>query len=111
MNVRFEEQGTLCVVDLVGELVGESVDQVRRACLERVQAGVNNLILDLSETVLIDSCGLETLLDLADATTLRGGRCVIAAPDAAVRSVLEITRLHERMEIHAGVEQAARLVR
>lgn len=111
MNVRFEEQGTLCVVDLAGEMVGEAVDQVRRACLERVQAGVNNLIIDLSGTVVIDSIGLEALLDLADATTLRGGRCVIAAPDAGVRSVLEITRLHERMEIHVGVEQAARLIR
>ena len=111
MNVRFEEQGTLCVVDLDGELVGESVDQVRRACMERIQSGVNNLILDLTETVMIDSLGLEALLDLADATTLRGGRCVIAAPDAGVRSVLEITRLHERMEIHPGVEQAARLIR
>ncbi len=111
MNVRFEEHGTLCVVDLAGELVGDSVDQVKRACMERVQTGVTDLILDLSETVLIDSMGLETLLDLADATSHKGGRCVIAAPDTGVRSVLEITRLHERMEIHAGVEQAARLIR
>ena len=63
MNVRFDEHGTLCVVTLEGEMVGESVESVRRACVERVQAGVRDLILDLSSIVMVDSSGLEAMLN------------------------------------------------
>ena len=111
MNVRFEEHGTLCVVALEGEMVGESVESVRRACLERLQSGIRDLILDLSSTVLVDSSGLEAMLDLADATNERHGRCMLASPDEGFRSVLQITRLHERLEIHSAVDAAARTIR
>ena len=111
MNVRFDEHGTLCVVTLEGEMVGESVESVRRACLERIQAGVRDLILDLSSIAMVDSSGLEAMLDLADLTNERQGRCMLAAPDEGLRSILEITRLHERLEIHAAVDAAARTLR
>ncbi|MEC8320050.1 MAG: STAS domain-containing protein [Planctomycetota bacterium] len=111
MNVRFDEHGTLCVVTLEGEMVGESVESVRRACLERIQAGVRDLILDLSSIAMVDSSGLEAMLDLADLTTERQGRCMLAAPDEGLRSILEITRRHERLEIHAAVDAAARTLR
>ena len=111
MNVRFDEHGTLCVVTLEGEMVGESVESVRRACVERFQAGVRDLILDLSSTEMVDSAGLEAMLALADAAATRRGRCMIAEPDEAVRSILAITRLHERLEIHDAVETAARTIR
>ena len=110
MNLRFEEHGNLCVVELRGELVGDSVDAFRRGCLERLEAGARRFIIDLAEVVLVDSRGLEALLDLADEATGRRGRCVLAAPDAGLRSILEITRLHERIEIHAAVDAAARVL-
>ena len=50
------------------------------------------------------------MLDLVDQATERRGRCVLAAPDPGVRSILEITRLHERIEIHAAVDAAARVL-
>jgi anti-sigma B factor antagonist len=110
VNLRFEEHGSLCVVEVRGELVGDSVDAFTRGCLERLEAGARRFIVDLAEVVLVDSRGLEAMLDLADEATERRGRCVLAAPDAGVRSILEITRLHERIEIHAAVEAAARVL-
>ena len=110
MNLRFEEHGTLCVVEVRGELVGDSVDAFRRGWQDRVDAGARRFILDLAEVVLVDSKGLEAILDLADEATARKGRCVLAAPDAGLRSSLEITRLHERIEIHAAVDAAARVL-
>jgi len=110
MNLRFEEHGNLCVVELRGELVGDSVDAFRRGCGERLEAGARRFIIDLADVVLVDSKGLEAMLDLADEATQRSGRCVLAAPDAGMRSILEITRLHERIEIHAAVDAAARVL-
>jgi anti-anti-sigma factor len=110
MNLRFEEHGNLCVVELRGELVGDSVDAFRRGCLERLEGGSRRFIVDLAEVVLVDSRGLEAMLDLVDQATERRGRCVLAAPDPGVRSILEITRLHERIEIHVAVDAAARVL-
>ena len=111
MNARFDDHGTLCIVSLEGEFIGDAVDPVRTACLDRVDSGVRDLILDLSSTEMVDSAGLEAMLALADAAATRRGRCMIAEPDEAVRSILAITRLHERLEIHEAVETAARTIR
>jgi anti-anti-sigma factor len=111
MNLRFEDHGRLCVVQIDGECVGESAESLRRACNERFATGVRDLILDVSETSLIDSTGLEVLLDLADASAEQRGRCLLAAPGDLLRSILEITRISDRLEIHEGVEAAARILR
>ena len=111
MNIRFDEHGTLCVVELDGEFVGDSVDPFRRACLDRIDSGVSDLIIDLSMTTLIDSAALETMLDLADAASKRRGRCMLASPDESIRSVLAVTRLHENLEVHDAVDSAARTIR
>ena len=37
MKLRFEDHGPLCVVQVEGELVGESSDSLRRACRERLE--------------------------------------------------------------------------
>ncbi|MEE2896548.1 MAG: STAS domain-containing protein [Planctomycetota bacterium] len=111
MNARFDDHGTLCIVSLEGEFIGDAVDPVRTACLDRVDSGIRDLILDLSSTEMVDSAGLEAMLALADATATRRGRCMIAEPDEAVRSILSSTRLHERLEIHDAVETAARTIR
>ena len=111
MNIRFDEHGTLCVVEIEGEFIGDSVDPLRRACLDRLDSGVRNLIMDLSATTLVDSSALETMLDLADAASDRRGRCMLASPDESIRSVLAVTRLHEHLEVHDAVDIAARTIR
>ena len=111
MNIRFDEHGTLCVVELEGEFIGDSVDPFRRACMDRIDSGVRDLIIDLSMTTLVDSSALETMLDLADAAGRRRGRCMLASPDESIRSVLAVTRLHEQLEVHDAVDVAARTIR
>lgn len=111
MNLRFEEHGTLCVVELRGELVGDAADALRRGCVDRIESGCRRFILDLANVVLVDSQGLEAMLDVADEASARQGRCVLAAPDSGMRSILEVTRLHERLEIHPAVDVAARVLR
>ncbi|MDG2021296.1 MAG: STAS domain-containing protein [Phycisphaerales bacterium] len=111
MKLRFEDHGRLCVVQVDGECVGESAESLRRACVERFTGGTEDMILDVSETSLIDSIGLEVLLDVADVATERRGRCLLAAPGEPLRSILEITRIADRLEVHDAVESAARVLR
>jgi anti-anti-sigma factor len=111
MKLRFEEHGRLCVVQVAGECVGESAVSLRRACHERFASGIRDLILDASETSIIDSIGLEVLLDLADASAEHKGRFILAGPEEPLKSILEITRVSDRLEIHDGVDSAARILR
>lgn len=49
------------------------------------------LVFDLSEVPLIDSAGLECLLDLQDACEDRGGLLALAEPSELVGEILELT--------------------
>ncbi|RPG14508.1 MAG: anti-sigma factor antagonist [Phycisphaera sp. TMED9] len=111
MKLRFEDHGRLCVVQVDGECVGESAESLRRACVERFTGGAKDVILDVSKTSLIDSAGLEVLLDLTDLATEQRGRCLLAGPEDPLRSILEITRIADRLEVHDAVESAARVLR
>ncbi|MHC4245458.1 MAG: STAS domain-containing protein [Planctomycetota bacterium] len=81
MKLRFEDHGPLCVVQVEGELVGESSDSLRRACRERLEGGSRDFILDVSTTSGID------------------------------KTVLDITRVSDRLEIHDEVASATRVLR
>ena len=111
MNLRWEDYGTTCVVELDGELVSHASDVLQRACMERLDHGARNLVIDVSATPLVDSEGLETLLSLSEETVRRNGRCTLASPDPLFMSILELTGLKDRLEIHESVQDAARTLR
>ncbi|MAD19323.1 MAG: hypothetical protein CMJ52_03765 [Planctomycetaceae bacterium] len=111
MKLRFEEHGRICVVEIEGELVGDSPDALLRACRERAADGSRDFILDVSATSTVDSAGLEAMLDLADAAIERRGRCLIAGPETSLRTIFDITRVGERLEVHDGVAAATRVLR
>ena len=54
---------------------------------------------------------LAPLLDLADAASERRGRCLIAGPETSLKTVLDITRVSDRLEIHDEVASATRVLR
>ena len=111
MNLRWEDYGTTCVVELDGDLVSHASDALQRACMDRLDNGARNLVIDVSATPLVDSEGLETLLALSEEAVERNGRCTLANPDPLFMSILELTGLGDRLEIHDSVQEAARTLR
>ena len=111
MNITWEDHGVTSVVEVDGELVGQASDTLTRTCLERFEQGVRNLVIDLSKSPIVDSTGLETLLELTEATVERNGRCTFVSLDPLFASILELTGVGERLEIHDTVTTAARTLR
>ena len=111
MNITWEDHGVTSVVEVEGELVGQASDTLSRTCLERFEEGVRNLVIDLSRSPIVDSTGLETLLQLSEETAGRNGRCAFVALDPLFASILELTGVGERLEIHDSVTSAARTLR
>jgi len=111
MNLRWEDHGATSVVQIQGELVGQASDALERACSERFEKGARNLVIDVADTSLVDSQGLETLLELSDQAIRRQGRCTLVSPDPIFGSILDLTGLRDRLEVHESVSDAARVLR
>jgi anti-sigma B factor antagonist len=85
-------------VEIAGQL-GQELEQV-------VQSGIGKLIVDCGGLRWISSAGLGTLVRLHKRLRDRGGELKLAAIDAAVVRMLELTRLNRVFELYTTVGDA-----
>jgi anti-sigma B factor antagonist len=111
MKLSYEDHDTISVLTVSGELTADQADGFRRACQERFQAKIRDVVLDMEHLTLVDSAGLELLLWLIDEVGDHNGQLKLVNPDEHVRKILEITRLERRFDIHETIEQAAKSLR
>lgn len=95
--------------DIVIRLSGE-YDISRQDELDRELAPAYDCrvaVLDMTGVSYMDSTGLALLINLKKRMTVRsGGVLRIAAPQANVRRVLELTRLDEIFEVYDSLDEA-----
>lgn len=111
MKHSYEDHENTTVLTMSGELTADQTDAFRRACEERLDAGIRNVVLDLENVGLVDSAGLELLLWLLDAAGDRQGQVRLVNPDTTVRKILQLTRLDRRFDVHESIEAAAKSLR
>ncbi len=111
MKLSYEDHQTITVLTLSGDLTADQTDTFRRACLDRLEAGIRDVVLDVEHLTAIDSAGLELLLWLIDEMTDRAGHLKIVNPDDTVQKILQLTRLEQRFDIHDSIESAAKSLR
>jgi len=99
--VTTEINGAVHVVASSTAITKDSLDELRNAVLGSCSQGQPAIVLDLSRTPLIDSAGLELLLDLQDSCTRVGGSIRLAAPQAVVADTLHITGVGRHFEAFA----------
>ena len=64
------------------------------------------VVLNLKETPLIDSAGLEALLDVQERLQERGGQVKLASANPLCREILRITGVAEHFETYPDVKGA-----
>jgi anti-sigma B factor antagonist len=111
VKLSYEDHDTITVLTISGSLTADQTDVFRRACQERFEVGVREVVLDMEYLTSLDSAGLELLLWLIDEVGDRGGRLKLVRPDETARTILRITRLERRFDIHDSIESAARSLR
>ncbi len=62
--------------------------------------GQPRIVIDLEKVTLIDSAGLELLLDYQDRCLERGGVMKLAAPLPLCREILTLTDVASRFDVH-----------
>lgn len=105
----FERQrhGTIDVIRCGEALIEEHLDELSSllsACLET--GGQPRAVLDLQLVPLLDSAGLERLLDAHDEFERLGGGLRLAAPNDLCRDILACSGLLDQVEVLSDVKTA-----
>ncbi len=107
LTIRVDHDGGTAVVHLSGAATIDQADhltaELRRIAAEPVQ----RIVLDLAELEFICSMGLGSLIVAHVITQRRKAQVVLAAPQPAIREILETTRLDRIFPVFTDVGSAA----
>ena len=107
LKVEFEERGPTLVLRFVGELGSSDLGNVKEEVDKRTKDdAVKNLVVDLSNTTMLDSSGISFLVTLFKRMVDKGGKFLIASPSDVVKRTLEICNLHKVFRLVDSVENA-----
>ena len=106
MTQKTSAFGSIEVIRAPAALSGADREQYAseiQNCIERHRV---RIVLDLSNMLLIDSAGLEMLLDYNEQCLRRGGEVVLAGANALCSDILHITGLDQQLNCHKDLRTA-----
>ncbi len=103
---QLSRQGAVDVLEGRGPLNEGSAASVRELLDRCVGSGQPRVVISLDEVPLLDSAGLEVLLDARDACLQRGGTLAVATPNSLCRDILHVTGLDQQLDLHDDVLSA-----
>jgi anti-anti-sigma factor len=105
---KFEAQGAVEVVTPEVALTEENAEQLVAAITERSFAGQPMVVLDMVNVPLIDSAGLEALLDIQQKLRESAGLLKLSCLTQLCEDVFRVTGLAERLETYDDTNAAVR---
>lgn len=88
---QLEQHGAVRVLRPSGPLRAEAIEPLDEEICPLLSGGLPYIVLDLSETPLIDGAGLEWILSLDETCCRRGGCVRICGAGELCRDILRIT--------------------
>lgn len=99
MNLQCHGYGAVALIDLPARMVMANAPETRSVLKELISGGRTRLVLNLQPVKFVDSSGLSVLVSALKAVQAENGEVVLLSPDDGVRSLIELTRLHQVFEI------------
>jgi anti-anti-sigma factor len=103
-----KRQGAIDIVGGGDRISGEHVSELASVLEGCLQRGQPRVVLDLQGVALMDSAGLELLLDTHDECQRMGGAMKLSNPGALCSEVLKITGVRARFEVFSDNGSAIR---
>jgi anti-anti-sigma factor len=91
------ERKTDTVLEVRGELDVATADQLERRLAHLVEAGAEQVILDLTGLRFIDIAGLKPIVRASDILSGRGGSLVVVGAGRSLRRVVKVLGLEGRL--------------
>ena len=104
---KHSQQGSVDVIHGDDSLIVEHIDQISELIDECIKRGQPRIVFDMERVSLIDSSGLEMLVDACERCLQRGGILKLAAPNPLCGEILSITGVAPQFEIFGDVVSAA----
>ncbi len=101
-------QGAVEVIVPNVPLTGEHADELRETVQHCLSDGLPMVVLNLHDVPLIDSAGLESLLDIRDSVHSRGGSVKLAALTPLSQEILRVSGVVEHFEVFPDDKAAVR---
>ena len=101
-----EAQGAVDVVRLEGPLVQDSVESLQETLDTGLCGGQPLVVLAMGAVPLIDSAGLDALLDARDQVARAGGTIKLAGLTPLCEEVLRVTGVGSYFQCHAETKSA-----
>ncbi|MFW6169830.1 MAG: STAS domain-containing protein [Planctomycetota bacterium] len=101
-----ERIGTIDVIHGVDALVTEHLEPFVELLDECADEGQPKAVLDLRDVPLIDSAGLETLLDMQEKFEGYGGALKLLISNGLCKDILDVTGVDSHFEVFADVREA-----
>ncbi len=102
-----QQLGAASIISGRGALNIESIESAQRVFERGIGAGVPRVVFDMNEVLLVDSAGLEFMLDILEECENRGGSLRLVSPNSLCRDILRITEVEQRFEIYRDSATAA----
>ncbi|HYI11456.1 MAG TPA: STAS domain-containing protein [Thermoanaerobaculia bacterium] len=95
------------IISLQGKItIGSGDTQLREVISNAVNAGKNNILLDLSGVTTIDSSGIGELVGSYTTVTNRGGKLKLLHLPAKLNELLHVTQLITVFEVYENEREA-----
>ncbi|MCX5645058.1 MAG: STAS domain-containing protein [Phycisphaerae bacterium] len=108
MKIAWQNYNDVTVVELRGEVDGETVEPLRSAITEIIAGQRAGIVLDMSDVDGVDSQGLELLLWVRDYCRQNRVALRLAGLTENCTKILEITRLQDEFDCHAELTKAVK---
>lgn len=106
-DIAIERRGDWVVAHIGGELDMSNCSYVRDELTRSIPIEADGMVVDLAETIYLDSAAIELLFELARRFARHRQDLRIAMPDdSTLRRVLELTDVRAVAAIHPSVEAA-----
>ena len=106
MSIRHESIKSVEIIVLPARLSMAESGDIRESINALIEKGCEHLVLDLEQVNFIDSSGLSVLVSTLKAVTPHQGGVVLLSPSNGVRSLIELTRLHQVFAIFEDLAAA-----
>lgn len=99
-TLNLEQKGSLCIIRYSGELTLEVIDKLKQQLQEYLATEeCPNLVMDLSQTVFLDSSGIGFLVHLNNRKKSSNKTFYLLSPSPQVRKTLSLVKLIEYFKI------------
>ncbi len=108
MKIHWQNYNEVTVIELEGELNGDTAEPLKSAITEIITTQRARIVLDMHDVGFIDGQGLELLLWVRDYCRQNRTQLRLAGLDEHCEKILEITRLADEFDCLAELAEAVK---